>query len=437
MRSGELSLPGRHPDDRLIGALAIPALGALAADPLYSLVDTAFVGQLGVRHLGALAIGTAAFNASFWIFSFLAYGVTPRVARANAAGDREAASRIGVQAMFLALGLGAVVTLLGVVLAGPIVRILGAGPDVEPFAEPYLRIRVLAATPVLITQVGQGYLRGMQDTRTPTYVVVAGAAANVVLGWLLIFPAGLGIEGAAWAVVICQATVAVVFVIVLGKRMASPRWRVNVSTIRSLARVGGELAIRTGSILAALTIATAVAARMGTTTVASWQVAMQTFLLLALSLDCVAIAAQALVGRFLGEGDISRARAVTRRLMALGLYVGVALAVLLAPFAGPLAELFTDSERVATTGAGLLLWIALLQPLAGLAFTLDGILIGASDTGFLARAMFGSSALFVGCLVLAVQLDGGVVALAAAMTLWLAVRTLWTGKRWLSNAWAN
>ena len=437
MRSRGLTLPGRHPDDRLIGALAIPALGALAADPLYSLVDTAFVGQLGVRHLGALAIGTAAFNASFWIFSFLAYGVTPRVARANAAGEVEEAARIGVQALCLAVVLGAVVTTLGVALAGPIVRLLGAGADVAPLAEPYLRIRVLAAIPVLIAQVGQGYLRGMQDTRTPTYVVVGGAAANVALGWLLIFPAHLGIEGAAWAVVICQTVVAFVFVGLLGARMTAPLWRVDLSTMRSLARVGGELAIRTGSILAALTIATAVAARMGTAVVASWQVAMQMFLLLALSLDCVAIAAQALVGRFLGEGDALRARGMTRRLMALGLYVGVVLAVLLLPFTGPLADLFTDSRTVAVTASSLLIWIALLQPLAGVAFTLDGILIGASDTAFLARAMLGSSALFVLGSFVAVRLDAGVAGLAVAMTLWLVVRTMWTGQRWLSNAWAN
>lgn len=420
----------------MIAALAVPALGALAADPLYSLVDTAFVGQLGVAHLGALAIGTAAFNASFWIFSFLAYGVTPRVARAVSAGRAEEATSIGIQALFLAVVLGLAVTAAGVVFAGPIVRLLGAGPDVAPLAEPYLRIRVLAATPVLIAQVGQGYLRGLQDTRTPTYVVVAGAAANVVLGWLLIFPAGLGIEGAALAVVACQTAVALTFVMLLRGRMARPRWRFEPATAHTLLRVGGELAIRTGSILAGLTIATAVAARMGTAIVAAWQVGMQSFLLLALILDCVAIAAQALVGRFLGAGDVRNARRITERVVVLGLYVGVALTLLVLPVAVPVARLFTDSETVRTAAAGLLIWLALLQPLAGVAFALDGILIGASDTGFLARAMFGSAAIFVALLLLGAALDGGLVALAGAMTLWLAVRTVWTGVRWRSDAWA-
>lgn len=420
----------------MIAALAVPALGALAADPLYSLVDTAFVGQLGVAHLGALAIGTAAFNASFWIFSFLAYGVTPRVARAVSAGRPEEATSIGIQALFLAVLLGLAVTVAGVVFAGPIVRLLGAGPDVAPLAEPYLRIRVLAATPVLIAQVGQGYLRGLQDTRTPTYVVVAGAAANVALGWLLIFPAGLGIEGAALAVVACQTAVALAFVVLLRARMARPRWRFEPATARTLLRVGGELAIRTGSILAGLTVATAVAARMGTAIVAAWQVGMQSFLLLALILDCVAIAAQALVGRFLGAGDVSSALRITERVVVLGLYVGVGLTLFVLPVAVPVARLFTNAETVRTAAAGLLIWLALLQPLAGVAFALDGILIGAADTGFLARSMLGSAAIFVALLFLGAAFDGGLVALAGAMTLWLAMRTVWTGVRWRSNAWA-
>ena len=159
-----------HQDDRAIAALAIPALGALAADPLYSLADTALVGNLGTPELGGVAVGTAAFTASFWLFSFLAYGVTPRVARAIGSGDRPTAARIGVQATLLAFVIGAFVTLIGVLFARPIVKALGAGPDVAPFAESYLRIRVLSAAAVLLAQVGHGWLRGAQNTRTPMIV---------------------------------------------------------------------------------------------------------------------------------------------------------------------------------------------------------------------------------------------------------------------------
>ncbi|MDP9068725.1 MAG: MATE family efflux transporter [Actinomycetota bacterium] len=415
-------LPGRHPEDRVIAALAVPALGALAADPLYSLVDTAFVGHLGVAQLGGLSIGVAAFTASFWIFSFLAYGVTPRVARALGAGSAEDATRVGIQALLLALLLGGAVSAIGFFLAGPVVRAFGASDDVVRYAEPYLRIRALAAIPVLIAQVGQGYLRGAHDTRTPTVVVVAGAAANVIVGYVFIFVLGWGIEGAAWAVVLCQAGAAAAFLVILRRTMVSLRWRPEPVVMRSLLRVGGELALRSGSLLAGLTIATSVAARIGTTTIAAWQVAMQLFLLLSLTLDAVAIAAQALVATQLGAGDESRARAVGQRLIGLGLYVGSALGLLLFIAASPLGGVFTEAPDVAPLATQLLIWLALLQPLGAVAFTLDGILIGASDTGFLALAMVGSSAVFVASMLALHRADAGVWSLVVGMSLWIALR---------------
>lgn len=428
-------LPGRHPDDPAIAALAIPALGALAADPLYSLVDTAFVGRLGVVQLAGLAVGVAAFTASFWIFSFLAYGVTPRVARALGAGRAGEAARVGVQALWLAVLLGGTVTVLGLVFSGGIVRAFGASEEVAAFAEPYLRIRVLAAVPVLVAQLGQGYLRGAQDTRTPAYIVVAGAAANVIVGYLLIFTAGWGMEGAAWAVVLCQSAAAVAFVVVLRRRMAPVSWRPDPAVMRSLVRIGGQLALRTGSLLAGLTIATSLAARIGTTTVAAWQIAMQLFLLLSLTLDSVAIAAQALVATELGAGRPDRAREVSGRLIALGLYIGVGLGMLLLVSAEPLARLFSDSESVRSLATGLLLWMALLQPIGALAFTLDGILIGASDTGFLALAMAAATAAFVALMLLLHGLGAGVVTLVVSMSVWMLVRAATTLMRFRSERW--
>jgi putative MATE family efflux protein len=410
-------LPGRHAEDRSIAALAVPALGALAADPLYSLVDTAYVGQLGVAQLGGLAVGVSAFTASFWIFSFLAYGVTPRVAGALAAGREDEARRVGLQALNLAVGLGGLMALIGLLFAGSVVRWFGASEEVVRYAEPYLRIRALAAIPVLIAQVGQGYLRGAHDTKTPTYVVVGGATANVVVGYLFIFTLGWGIEGAAWAVVLCQGAVAVVFIAILRSRMGVGPWRPDPATMRSLVRVGGELALRTGSLLAGLTIATALAARIGTESVAAWQIAMQVWLLLSLTLDAVAIAAQTLVASRLGVADEERARAIGGRLLALGAYVGIALALILGLAAPFLAQLFTDSERVASLATGLLIWIGFLQPIGAIAFTLDGILIGASDTGFLALAMVGVTAVFVVVMLLLYGAGVGLWGLASAMTI--------------------
>jgi putative MATE family efflux protein len=431
-----LQRPGRHPQDRAVLALAAPALASLAADPLYSLVDTAFVGNLGTEELGAVAVGTAAFTASFWLFSFLAYGVTPRVARSFGSGQMSDARRTGVQALILALGIGALLTAVGTTLADPIVRALGAVPEIAADAETYLRIRVLSAAPVLVVQVGNGWMRGVQDTRTPMYIATAGAALNVVLDYALIYPAGLGVAGAAWATVIGQSLAAGVFLLVLGPRLRGAVWRVEPQEARSLLRVGADLIVRTGSLLGAMTLATSVAARMGVVTLGAWQVTMQIFLLLALSLDSVAIAAQALIGKFLGAGDPEGAKAISRRLMEWGLMVGVALTVVLVVLRKPIAGIFSDDPEVVLATAGLLVWLALVQPLSGLAFTLDGILIGASDTRFLAGSMLVASAVYAALALVALTLDWGTAGLALGATVWLLARTVTTGARWARGHWA-
>jgi putative MATE family efflux protein len=427
---------GRHPEDKAILALAVPALGALAADPLYSLADTALVGNLGTVELGAVAVGTAAFTASFWLFSFLAYGVTPRIARAVGANDPHEAGRVGTQALILALVIGAVVTLVGLTIPEPIVRLLGADEEVTDLAASYLRIRILAATAVLIGQVAHGWLRGEQNTRTPMVVAVGGAIVNVFLAYVLIYPAGLGVQGAAWAVVIVQWVVALVFLAILKPKL-SPSRRPDAGTIKELLKVGADLVVRTGSLLAGLTIATSVAARMGVIELGSWQIAMQVWLLMSLSLDSVAIAGQALVAKHLGASDPKRAIDVGRRLMTWGTVVGLFLAVVLVALSRPIADIFSDDVSVVDAAAALIVWVGVTQPLSSAAFTLDGILIGASDTRFLAYAMVASSVLFIAGSLLALDFDWGTAGLAGAATVWLFGRAGTTGVRFVRGRWAE
>lgn len=392
---------------------------------------------MGTPQLGALAVGTAAFTASFWLFSFLAYGVTPRVARAFGTGDDAAAARTGVQALLLAVSIGAVLTMLGLLFAEHVVRMLGASGDVARFAEPYLRIRILAAAAVLIVQVGNGWLRGAQDTRTAFVITAGGAVVNVVLDYILIYPVGWGVEGAAWATVIGQALSAALFVAIMLRRMRGPRWRWDRGEARALGRVGLDLSVRTGSLLAALTIATSVAARMGQVPLASWQIAMQVFLLLALTLDSVAIAAQALIALRLGAGEPEPVTAVGRRLMSWGTGLGLGLSVVLLVLSRPVTSIFSADPEVVSATAALLVWLAIVQPLAAIAFTLDGILIGASDTRFLAVAMAASSAVYVGLAVVALQQDWGIAGLAVGMTVWLFTRVATTGIRWQREKWVT
>jgi MATE family multidrug resistance protein len=434
---GRWRLPGRHSDDKTILALALPALAALAADPLYSLADTAFVGNLGAEELGAVAVGTAAFTASFWLFSFLAYGVTPRVARFVGAGDESGAAGIGVQALLMAVSIGICVTLAGVLFAGPVVRVLGAGPAFEPMAESYLRIRVLSATAVLIAQVGHGWLRGAQDTRIPMFIAVGGAAINVVLDYVLIYPVGMGVQGAAWATVIGQYLAAAGFLIVLMPRLTrgGVRWRFDRDVAAGLLRTGADLVVRTGSLLGAMTLATSVAARMGLDALGAWQITMQLFLFLSLVLDSVAIAAQALVGKHLGAGAHGEAREVSARLMEWGLLIGIGIALVLFLLRGLLAGVFSSDESVVTAAAALIAWLAAVQPLSALAFTLDGILLGASDTRFLAKSMVASSLAYAAISLVSLELGWGTAGLAAGATMWMLLRTVTTAWRWRGGRW--
>ena len=432
-------LPGRHPADKSILALGVPALGALAADPLYSLADTAMVGNLGAGELGAVAVGTAAFTASFWLFSFLAYGVTPRVARFVGANDDRNAARIGVQALLMAVSIGAVVTLLGVVFAGPIVRLLGAGPDIQDLAESYLRIRVLSAVAVLVAQVGHGWLRGTQNTRTPMFIAIGGALLNLGLDYLLIYSFEMGVQGAAWATVVGQYVAAGAFLVILIRRFnrVGTPWRFEREVATGLLRIGADLVVRTGALLGALTLTTSVAARMSLDSLGAWQITMQLFLFLSLVLDSVAIAAQALVGKHLGAGTPTEARAVSARLMQWGLLVGLATGLVLYVGRNALASLFSNDESVVESAAWLLAWLAAVQPLSALAFTLDGILIGASDTRFLAQSMILSSVAFAAVSLASLSLDWGIAGLAAGATLWLLLRTTTTGWRWRGNQWTS
>ncbi len=400
------------------------------------MVDTAFVGHLGTPQLGALAIGTAAFTASFWIFSFLAYGLTPRVARAFGAGDQSEIDSLGIQAFWLACLCGISVTIAGVLLARPVVELLGARGPVLTFAEPYLRIRVLSAAPVLLVQAAQGWMRGVQDTKTPMIIILAGAALNAVLNYVLIYPLGMGVRGAAWATVIGQTLAATALLIAVGRRMKEPRLHFDVGVTKSLLRVGLDLTVRTGALLAAMSIATAVAARMSAVVLASWQIAMQMFLLLAFTSDSIAIAAQAMVGKFLGAADRSRAKEVSDRMITLGLALGAVLCLVLAAGAGPIARVFTGDPTVLSVATGLLVWVALIQPLSSFAFTLDGILIGASDTRFLAAAMVASSLLYAAASMFALRSGSGAAGLALAATLWLLARSATTATRFYRGRWS-
>jgi putative MATE family efflux protein len=423
--------------DREILRLAIPAFGALAAEPLYVLADTAIVGHLGTRPLGGLGVAGAILSVAFGIFNFLAYGTTATVARRIGAGDPRAAAEHGVAGVWLALGLGVALAAVGLALSGPIVSAMGASARVAPYARTYLRISLLGAPFVLVALAGTGYLRGLQDTRTPLVIALVANAANLVLELVLVYGAHLGIAGSAWGTVIAQIAAALAYLAIVRRNVRASRAsaRPDLTQLRAASAVGAYLTVRTGSLLLAFTAATSIASRIGDAQVAAHQIAFQLWLLLALCLDAIAIAGQAIVGRALGAGDADLTRATSRRMLQWGVAVGLGLGLLVAAGDPLLALVFTRDAAVRDQLRPVLLAVALMQPLGGAVFVLDGILIGAGDVRYLALAMAGATLCFVPCAILVFTTGAGLIALWSALFVFMLARLYGMGRRYGGNAW--
>jgi len=425
--------------DRRILGLAIPALGALAADPLLSMVDTALVGHLGAAPLAALGVAVVAFNLAFVVFNFLAYGTTGPVARYLAADQPEPAVRHTLNAVWLALLLGAAFTGLGLLASRPLGRGLGAEGEVLELFLTYYRIRILALTPLLVTLVGHGLFRGLQDTKTPLYITVFANLLNAGLGYLLIYPLGQGVRGAAIATVAAQGLAGLFFVYFGLRRLSQiglpasirPRW----AEIRGLLRLSRDLLVRTASLHGTFVASTAVATRMGTNVIAGHQVAVELWMFLAMVMDSLAIAGQALIGRSLGMGRTTEARQIARRLAWWGVLFGVLLGGAYWLGRDALPRIFTSDAEVLATVGSVFPFVVLFQPLNGYVFVLDGILIGASDTRFLARGMILSAAAAVPVVLVALPLDWGVRGIWLGLGVLMLVRAITNGVRFTRGGW--
>ncbi|WP_030576023.1 MATE family efflux transporter [Streptomyces anulatus] len=423
----------RRRHDREIIALAVPAFGALVAEPLFVMVDSAVVGHLGTPQLAGLGIAAALLMTAVSIFVFLAYATTAAVARRVGAGDLPAAIRQGMDGIWLALLLGAAVVALAVPTAPWLVDVFGASDTAAPHAITYLRISILGIPAMLVVLAATGVLRGLQDTRTPLYVAIGGFTANAVLNVTLVYGAGLGIAGSAWGTVIAQVGMAAAYLVVVirGARKHGASLRPDAAGIRASARAGVPLLVRTLSLRAVLMIATAVAARLGDVDIAAHQIILSLWSLTAFALDAIAIAGQAIIGRYLGANDEKGAREACRRMVEWGIGCGIVLGVLIV-LARPLfIPLFTSDPSVRETLLPALLVVAVSQPIAGVVFVLDGVLMGAGDGPYLAWAMLVTLAVFAPVALLVPSLGGGLTALWWAMTLMMAVRlvTLWLRTR--------
>lgn len=377
--------------DRRIVSLAVPALGSLAIEPLYVLADTAIVGRLGTAPLAGLAIASTVLSTLVWISNALSFGTTTRVALLTGKGDEAGAASVTGQGLWLCVVFGVPAGALVAVLARPVASALGGKGDVLEAAVTYLQISAVGIPFVLVSLLGYGWFRGLSDTRTPLKVVFGANAVNIALEVLFVYGLDWGVAGSAWGTVIAQVLSAAWFLSMGIARLRPPVW----DEMRRLLVIGRDLVIRTSALVGVLVLSTSVAARVSAATVAGHQIALTLFTFLALMVDALAITAQALIGTRLGGGDVDGAVAVSRRLLRIGAGVGLVIGGLVAASAPFLPHVFTADDAVADRATVALLFLGVLQVPAGIAFVLDGVLMGASDFRFLKWTTLAGALAFV------------------------------------------
>jgi putative MATE family efflux protein len=398
----------RSPHDREILRLAIPALGALAAEPLYVLADTAIVGHLGRPQIAALGLAGTVLAGAFTIFNFLTYGTTAVVARASGAGQHERAARLAAQALWVSVAIGVGLLVLCEAIGAPLLRWLGGHGLSGHDALVYFRIAALGLPAALVALAGQGYLRGVSNLRRPLEIVVVANLLNLGLELLFVYRFRWGIAGSAAGTAIAQAGMGAAFVVELLRPHAQSR-RPRLAEMRPMLRIGRQIFVRTTALYASFLVAASILARISDAALGAHQIAYQLFVFLALVLDAVAIAGQVIIGRMLGASDADGAFEAALRMIAWSTLLGLAFAVVLAPLSHWLPRAFTGDADVLAKAA--LLWplFVAIQPLGGAVFALDGILIGAGDTQYLMWSMVAASGLFVGLALLALSFGWGIV----------------------------
>lgn len=424
----------RVPPRQVLG-LALPALGVLAAEPLYLLVDTAVVGHLGAVPLGALSVGAIVLAQVSTQLTFLSYGTTARTARLHGAGRRADAVAEGVQATWLAVAVGLVLIGAGQLFARPVAEFLAGQGEVADAAVGWLRIALLGTPFILITMAGNGWLRGVQDARRPLRYVLVGNGISAALCPVLVYGLDWGLEGSAVANVVAQVLSASLFLRALWVEQVP--LRPEFAKMRAQLALGRDLVLRSLAFQACFVSATTVAAHTSTAAVGAHQIVLQLWSFLALVLDSLAIAAQSLVGAALGAGESRRARGLAWQVTWYGLVFGIGLGVVFALLAGVLPHAFTSAPTVLAEIPHAWWFFVALQPIAGMVFALDGVLLGAGDAAYLRTAtIFAAVAGFLPLVWLSMAFDWGLAGIWTGLSLFMLLRLATVVGRARSERWA-
>lgn len=423
--------------DRSIARLAVPAVLTAAADPLYELTDTAILGRLGTAELGGAALAGAVLVTTYGIFIFLLFGTTAAVARLSGEGRHRAAAERGIQSMWVGLALGATLGIAGIPAAGPIIRALGGTGPVADAALTYLRISLASLPALFVVMAGAGYLRGRGDTRTPLWLAWGGVALNLVIEIVLIYGLGMGVAGSAAGTVIAKTAVALAFgvIVVRSARFHAARLAPIPRRMLATTTAGVPLIVRTAALRLAVGGAAVAAARLGEYQLAAYAIGFQVWSFLAYVGDGLEASGQVLVAESLGRSDPARARLAAARILRFGAWGGLAFAFALISVHRLLPAVFTPDARVRELTATSLAWVAAMQPVNLVAFSLDGILVGADDLWFLAGAMVAVTLLFAPIAWVVAARDVGLSALWMTVAGFMVTRVGILGGRYLSSSW--
>ena len=412
-------------------------MGALVAEPLYLLADTAVVGHLGTLPLGGLAVASAALLLIYGLCFFLAYGTTATVARFTGAGEPLKAANQAIQSLWLAFFLGLGIAIIGSLTSDPLLRALGATGELLDQARIYLEISMLGAPAMLIMLAGVGYLRGIKDTVRPLWVAVGTALLNLCLELILIYGFGKNIGASAAATVISQWVGAATYLFWIWQSIGGLKISLlpKLLALRRLLNDSSELLIRNLSLTTSFVVATSMAARLGNVDVAAHEVGFQAWFFLSMTMDAIAIAAQALIGNLLGAGKAEEARLMGRRAILWSTGIGAFAGCVLAISHDSFTEIFSADNAVVELGSFIVLHVAAMAPLSGVAFALDGILIGAGDQRFLAKAMLFSAMISIPLMLIVGVNDFGIGWIWGSIWVLMATRSAVLYLRFRSTKW--
>lgn len=423
--------------DRELVLLALPALGAILAEPLFLIADSAIVGNLGTAELAGLSVASAILLNAVLLCIFLAYGTAATVARRAGSGDLRAALTQGIDGIWLAIAIGVALMIVGLPLASTLVDLFGTSAEATRHAVAYLRISLLGIPSMLVVLAATGVMRGLKNTRTPLLATGVAAAANVGLNLLLVYPVGLGVAGSALGTVLAQTGAAawLTAVVVRSARAHGAPLRPDRSGVLAAATAGVPLLARTSTLRLTLLCVTFVATTQGDVSLASHQIAYTLWFLLSMPPEAFAIAGQAMVGHALGASDRAGARAIASRAIVWGLGTGMAAAVLLVLLRTVYIPIFTTDAAVQDLVWSLALVVAATQPVGAAVYVLDALLIASGDGRYLAWSMFLAFVVFLPLAGVVLARDAGIVALWWALVAWLLVRLITITVRYRSGSW--